>query len=125
MRFRFLIADLMVLVVPVAAAAYAYRTDPKLLGHAAFAAFLVMTCLASLGAKFRRGNRPMKMFWKGFALFGWAYFIFGLWFGLVEERLLTHSILGMAFALVGAYATRRLVVRTCPAPIAPGPVIPR
>ena len=117
MRVRLLIADLMVLVVLVAAAAGAFRLSPTLLPNLAFALYLAALCLASLGAKFRRGDRPMKMFWKGFALFGWFYLVLGLWLGLgrTGDELLAHSIIGLGFASGCGYVTRRAVTRTAPA----------
>ena len=119
MRFRLRIADLMVLVALVAASAAAYRLSPTLLPNLAFALYLAALCLASLGAKFRRGDRPMKMFWKGYALFGWFYLVLGLYFGVgrMGDELLAHSILGLGIAFVCGYVTRRVVTRTMPAAV--------
>jgi hypothetical protein len=125
MRFRLLIADLMVLVVTCSIGAYALYTYQELLPDVAFALYLALVCLASLGAKFRRGNRPMKMFWKGFALFGWFYLVFGLQLGFIDgsgDRQLTNSLIGIAFCFISAYVTRRLVTRD-PHPSRPGQAV--
>ncbi|HWE38138.1 MAG TPA: hypothetical protein VG406_16325 [Isosphaeraceae bacterium] len=130
MRFRFLIADMMVLVIPCAVAAFALRESIDLVGEVAFAAFLAALCLASLGAKFRRGHRPFKMFWKGFAAFGWVYFFIGLRVGVGYQGkdLLIHSGIAFTFAFCCAYVTGRVVTKTVPPvpqlpppPAGPGP----
>lgn len=117
MRFRFKIADLMILVVPAAAFSYAAANDKELLPHLAFAAYLVLLAVATMGAKFARGDKGYKAFWKGTAIFGWVYLVFGLYFGVVQSpdgALLTRSIVGLTFALLAGYVTRRLVPRILP-----------
>jgi hypothetical protein len=116
MRFRFLIVDMMLLIVPCAVAFAVVHEDPESLGHIAFAFYLAAICLAFLGAKFRRGNRRHKMFWKGFAVFGWIYFVIGLWAGQAEAKaLLIRSALGLAFAAMCGYLSLRLVTKDpCP-----------
>jgi hypothetical protein len=116
MRFRFLIVDVMLLVVPCAVAFAVVHEDPASLGHVVFTLYLVAICLAGLGAKFRRGNRRLKMFWKGFAVFGWIYFFFGLYAGLAQQdAMLLRSALGLAFAATTGFLALRLVTRDpCP-----------
>src|SRR5262245_14694923 len=122
MRLRFLIADLMVLTIPCAVIAFAYQADPKLLGEVAIGLYLAAVCLATLGAKFRRGNRKMKMFYKGYALFGWFYFVMVLQFGFDADRRVNQSLVGTALAFVCAYATYRLVRRDpCPGSVVAAP----
>lgn len=114
MKIRFQIADLMILVVPAAAFSYAMARDEDLLPHLAFTAYLVMLGVATLGAKFTRGDKPYKVFWKGVAAFGWAYLVFGLYFGAIAsdaEVMLSRSLVGLAFGLLAGYLTRRLVPR--------------
>lgn len=117
MRFRFQIVDLMILVIPAAAFSYAMSQDPKLVPHLAFTSFLVLLGLATLGARFTRGNKPYKVFWKGVAVFGWIYLVFGLYFGMIAQDdyiLLSRSLVGITFGLLAGYLTRRLVPRTRP-----------
>ncbi len=117
MRFRFQIADLMILIVPAAAFSYAAGKDAELLPHLAFTAYLVLLAAATLGAKFARGDKAYKTFWKGAAIFGWLYLVFGLYFGVVatpDGALLTRSVVGLTFALLAGYVARRFVPRTLP-----------
>lgn len=117
MRIRFKIADLMILVVPAAAFSYAATNDADLLPHLAFTGYLVLLAAATLGAKFARGDKGYKAFWKGVATFGWTYLIFGLYFGFIadpNDALLTRSIVGLTFALLAGYVTLRFVPRSLP-----------
>ena len=118
MRFRFVIADLMVLTVLCALVAYAHQNDPKLFAFVAYSVYLALLCVASLAAKFRQGNRKVKMFWKGAALFGWFYFVFGMLPTLVggdDEMLLHHTVIGLGLGFVCGYGTSRLGThRPCP-----------
>jgi hypothetical protein len=116
MRFRFLIVDVMLLVIPCAVAFTLIHEDPSNLDHVVFSLYLVAICVAGLGAKFRRGNRRLKMFWKGFAFFGWIYLFLGLFAGLVQDQsLVLRSVLGLALAVTSGYFTMRLVTRDpCP-----------
>jgi hypothetical protein len=116
MRFRFLIVDMMLLVVPCAVAFMVIHEDPSSLDHVVFSLYLVATCVASLGAEFRRGNRRWKMFWKGFAVFGWIYLFLGLFAGMVQDQSLgLRSALGLALAATSGYFAMRLVTRDpCP-----------
>lgn len=119
MRFRFQIVDLMILVVPAAAFSYALSRDEKLVPHLAFTSYLVLLGVATLGARFTRGSKSYKVFWKGVAAFGWAYLILGLYFGLAaqdEYMLLSRSLVGITFGLLAGYLTRRLVPRSVPHP---------
>jgi hypothetical protein len=113
MRLRFRILDLMVLVVPCAVAAMAVRLGKgELLSEVATAAYLTLVCLATVGAKFHRGNKQRKVFWKGVAFFGWVYFPVGLQFGFPKgEEAIYRAGIGLVFALACGYATARLVPR--------------
>src|SRR4051794_1231101 len=101
MRLRFRILDLMVLVVPCAVAALAIRLGSgAMLSEVATAAYLALVCLATVGAKFHRGDKQRKAFWKGTAIFGWVYFPAGLQFGFPKgEEAIFRAGIGLVFAL--------------------------
>jgi hypothetical protein len=112
MRFRFLIADIMVLVVPAAAISYALSYDTSLLDHVVYALYLAGLAATTLGAKFGRRRAVRKMFCKGAMLFGWFYLPFGLQLGFNagQERLVL-AIVGLGAAFLAGYATVRLTPR--------------
>jgi hypothetical protein len=93
---RLRIIDLMKGVALCAVVLGAMTTSPG--ESPALAIFLAPTCLATLGARFAGGGR--RLFWLGFALFGWVFFAVGLRFGTLYPHELEPKVpIGLLFAV--------------------------
>ena len=72
-RLQFSVGNLMGVVLVLAIALAALRSDSSLCADAIFTLDLGLLCTAIVGVWSRRG-RP-RAFWLGFALFGWVYLV--------------------------------------------------
>jgi len=73
-RFRFSLLHFLIFITFLAVGLGALASGSRLASSGVYTLFLGMICLALAGAIIVRGDaRP---FWIGFAIFGWAYFLF-------------------------------------------------
>jgi hypothetical protein len=70
-RFRFSMTTFLVVISLLAAGLAALVSQSRLGASAAYSFFLAILCLAVVGALVGGGDR--RVFWLGFALFGWCY----------------------------------------------------
>jgi len=73
-RFRFSIANFLIVVTLVAMGLAAMGSQSRLATSLAYTAFLVLLGVATGGALLAAG--PRRAFWIGFAIFGWTYWFF-------------------------------------------------
>ena len=73
-RFRFSLLHFLIVITLMAVGFGALASGSRLAASGSYTLFLGLICLALAGAIIVRGEaRP---FWIGFAIFGWAYFLF-------------------------------------------------
>ena len=70
---RFTLSALLLTVLPIATASAALGTGSYLWAETTFTFTIAVLLFATLGAAFRRDDR--RVFWAGFAVFGWAYWV--------------------------------------------------
>jgi hypothetical protein len=70
-RFRFSLTTFLVVVTLVAIGLAAMTSQSPLVTSLAYTAFVVLLCLASVGAFVAAADK--RPFWLGFAIFGWTY----------------------------------------------------
>ncbi len=75
-RFQVSILGLVLIVVACATAFTALRTASYIWYSTLYSFTTVLLLAAVVAARFRRGNE--KVFWFGFAVFGWGFFLLGL-----------------------------------------------
>src|SRR5262245_19582567 len=98
---RFSLASLVGVVAALAFGLAALRSANQLWASAVFSLTLVLLLAAVLGVSF--GHGPGRVYWGGFAIFGWAYLALALGPGftnVVGPHLLTTKLLTAAERLL-------------------------
>jgi hypothetical protein len=73
-RFRFSLLHFLIVITLLAIGFGALASGSRLAASGIYTLFLSLICLALAGAVIVRGEA--RLFWIGFAIFGWAYFLF-------------------------------------------------
>lgn len=76
-RFHYSTRGVLIAVMVIAAALGALRANSEIVTGLAMALYAGLLCLAVVGGLVCRGDR--RVFWVGFAVFGWAYAIMVFW----------------------------------------------
>ncbi len=102
--FHYSIAGMMIIIFVIAIVSAALKYATELWASVAFFLTFGMLLFSLIGVAFRQGNQ--RLFWAGFAVFGFGYFILAISTGaLGRPHLLTTTFIEFLYGKIGPSQT--------------------